>query len=86
MGPFDKSSDIYFARVRVGGKSICQEQRSRLVPMIPGTRQLLERLSTERPIEAAAEPVMKVRECQKAIDRAAKNIEMQRLCGVCGDN
>ncbi|HOC01255.1 MAG TPA: site-specific integrase [Verrucomicrobiota bacterium] len=51
----------------------------RRVPMIPDMRQLLERLRGERPDEQPATPVMKVRECQKAMDRAAKTTGMHRI-------
>ena len=51
----------------------------REVPMIPDMRQLLDRLRGERPDEAAETPVMRVRECQKAMDRAAKVIGMHRI-------
>jgi integrase len=51
----------------------------RRVPMIPDMRQLLERLRGERLGEEATTPVMKVRECQKAMDRAAKIAGMYRI-------
>jgi len=51
----------------------------REVPMIPDMRQLLERLRAERPGELAESPVMRVRECQKAINRAAKIVGMSRI-------
>lgn len=47
--------------------------------MIPDMRQLLERLRKERPDELATNAVMRVRECQKAMDRAAKVIGMHRI-------
>jgi integrase len=51
----------------------------REVPMIPDMVQLLQRLRTERPHELPETPVMRVRECQKAMDRAAKTISMHRI-------
>jgi len=51
----------------------------REVPMIPEMKQLLEKMRSERTREAFDKPVMRVRECQKAMDRAAKAIEMQRI-------
>jgi integrase len=51
----------------------------RSVPMIPDMVQLLKRLRTERPDEPPETPVMRVRECQKAMDRAAKAIGMHRI-------
>ena len=51
----------------------------REVPMIPDMRQLLERLRAERTDEPVETPVMRVHECQKAMDRAAKVIGMHRI-------
>jgi integrase len=53
----------------------------RRVPMIPDMRQLLERLKSERQGESQDQPVMRVRECQKSMDRAAKadGVKMARI-------
>jgi integrase len=51
----------------------------RRVPMIPDMLELLDRLRNERPGELAGNPVMRIRECQKAMDRAAKVIRMERI-------
>ncbi len=51
----------------------------REVPMIPDMRQLLERLRSERTDEPLETPVMRVRECQKAMDRAAKIVGKPRI-------
>lgn len=51
----------------------------RRVPMIPDMRRLLQKLRAERPGEASTTPVMKVREAQKAIDRAARATGMDRI-------
>ena len=51
----------------------------RRVPMIPDMRRLLERLKSERPGVAEGELVMRVRECQKAMDRAAGEVKMARI-------
>jgi integrase len=51
----------------------------RRVPMIPEMRALLQRLQAERQSEPPETPVMHVRECQKAMDRAAKLVKMQRI-------
>jgi integrase len=51
----------------------------RRVPMISDMRQLLERLKSERTAEPPETPVMRVRECQKAMDRAAKVVGMPRI-------
>jgi integrase len=51
----------------------------RRVPMIPDMIEILKRLRNERPGELAGNPVMRVRECQKAMDRAAKVVGMERI-------
>ena len=47
--------------------------------MIPDMRALLERLQSERPNESPQTPVMRIRECQKSMTRAARIVGMQRL-------
>ena len=51
----------------------------RVVPMIPDLRRLLERLKAARPNAQAADAVMMVNECQKAMDRAAELVGMKRI-------
>jgi integrase len=51
----------------------------RRVPMIPDMKRLLERLRGELPEAQKDEPVMQVRECQKAMNRAAKIVGMGRI-------
>jgi integrase len=51
----------------------------REVPMIPDMLELLTRLRRDRPVEPDDTPVMRVRECQKAMDRAATTIGMVRI-------
>lgn len=51
----------------------------RIVPMIADMRQLLERLRQDRPEAKPEHHVMEVRECQKAMDRAAKAIGIKRM-------
>jgi integrase len=51
----------------------------RRVPMIPDMRKLLERLKAENPDALPSHPVMRVRECQKAMNRAAKAVGMVRI-------
>jgi integrase len=51
----------------------------RRVPMIPDMIGLLERLRAERPDGLPGNSVMRVRECQKAMDRAAKVVGMARI-------
>ena len=50
----------------------------RLVPMIPELRALLTRLREERSGESNDSPVTRVRECQKAMDRAANLLAVPR--------
>lgn len=51
----------------------------REVPMIPEMRQMLERMRSDRASETAETGVMRVHECQKAMDRAATVVGMQRI-------
>ena len=51
----------------------------REVPMIPEMRQMLERMRSERAAETAETGVMRVHECQKAMNRAATVVGMQRI-------
>ncbi len=51
----------------------------RRVPMIPDMRKLLEKLKAECHNSIPSQPVMEVRECQKAMNRAAKVIGMARI-------
>ncbi|HEU6447028.1 MAG TPA: site-specific integrase [Verrucomicrobiae bacterium] len=52
---------------------------ARVVPMIPDMRNLLEQLQKENSDAKPNEPVMRVRECQKAMDNAAEKVEMPRI-------
>ena len=51
----------------------------REVPMIPEMRQMLERMCAERTEEPGDVGVMRVHECQKAMDSAAKRVGMKRI-------
>lgn len=51
----------------------------RVVPMNPNARPLFERMRAERPDEPDSHPVFQVRECQKAMTRAAKRVGMHRI-------
>ncbi|HXJ59829.1 MAG TPA: site-specific integrase [Verrucomicrobiae bacterium] len=51
----------------------------RAVPVIPDMRALLERLQNDRPDAQKTDPVMQVRECQRAMDSAAKKVGMPRI-------
>lgn len=52
---------------------------SRTVPMIGDMRHLLDRLRRERTKVKPTDFVMEVRECQKAMDRAAKVVGIKRI-------
>jgi integrase len=51
----------------------------RRVPMIDEMKALLEKLRLEAPNEPGSSGVMRVHECQKAMDRAAKEVGMIRI-------
>ena len=76
-------ADCDFARgkIVVRGDPVTGTKNSEIreVPMIPDMRRLLENLRIERGEEPAEAPVMRVRECQKAMDRAAKAVGMRRI-------
>lgn len=57
---------------------VTKNGRSRYVPMIAEARRLLERLAKEGTILPDA-PVLKVREAQKALDRAAQKARIVRM-------
>jgi integrase len=72
---FDKNAITVLGDKDTGTKN----REPRRVPMIPDMRILLERL---RGSDGASKPdsaVMKVKECQKAMDRASKQIGMFRI-------
>src|SRR5262249_45035638 len=51
----------------------------RIVPMIPEMQALLERIRLHRADPRPTDEVMKVKECQKSMDRASAQIGMPRL-------
>jgi len=51
----------------------------RRVPMIPDAQALLQRMRTERVGESLDAKVFRVRECQKALDRACKRVGTERI-------
>ena len=73
--------DFFRNKITVRGDPETGTKNSEIreVPMIPDMLQLLERLRAERPKIQPSDPVMKVRECQKAMDRAAKIVGMTRI-------
>jgi integrase len=74
MGP---KTDRYFARAKVGGKLIRQSLNTRevrWVPMNTAMITLLKRLRAERADEPPTAAVMRIQECQKAMDRACREL------------
>ena len=72
---FDKGEILVRGDAETGTKN----WSVRRVPMIAEMVKLLQRLRAERPDEPASQPVMRVRECQKAMERAAKVVGMTRI-------
>lgn len=61
-----------------GGKGRDDEEW-RLVPIIPAMEKLLDEIRQLHPEATKTDPVMAVRECQKAMNRAAKKVMMKRI-------
>lgn len=70
--------DVDFERERLHLR-ICKGGRPRYVPLIPDAKDLLVRMRADRKDEPASEPVLRVREAQKAIDAAAKKAGFARI-------
>lgn len=58
---------------------VTKNGKPRSVPMIPDMMALLQRIRALRPEAKPSDPVMRVRECQKAMDRAATLAGMKRI-------
>jgi integrase len=71
-------SDVDFDRGRIHLR-VTKNGKARYVPMIPDARTLLERLRKERADAGDEEPVLNVREAQKAMDHAAEKVGMSRI-------
>jgi integrase len=75
--------DVDFQReeIAVLGDAIhgTKNGEARRVPMIAEMKSLLEKLKAESPDAKPVSPVMKVNECQKAMDRAAREVGMKRI-------
>ena len=67
--------------ITVRGKPVIGTKNSEIrdVPMIPEMVQLLERLKAAHPNDKPEDLVMKARECQISMDRAAKIVGMPRI-------
>ncbi len=76
-------ADCDFAKgeivVRGDQETGTKNREVRRVPMIPDMRRLLERLRTERPEAEPGVRVMRVRECQGAINRACQALGVRRF-------
>jgi integrase len=73
--------DFAKAEITVRGEAETGTKNSeiRTLRMIPDMTNLLQRLRHERPQEAPTANVMQVKECQKAMDRAAKRVDMEQI-------
>ena len=56
-----------------------KNSETRIVPMIPDMRKVLERMRAERPDESPEAEVMRVWECQKSLDRATRLLKIKRI-------
>ena len=72
---FEKSEIVVRGDLETGTKN----RSIRRVPMIPEMAALLGRLKAERPDAKPDDRVMRVRECQGAMNRAAKALGMERI-------
>ena len=76
-------ADLNFAagEIRVSGdpEEGTKNGEVRYVPMIPQARQLFTRMLSERPGDDRTAKLFRVHECQKAMDRAAKQVGMVRV-------
>jgi integrase len=72
---FDKKEIIVRGDPETGTKN----WTIRRVPMIPDMLELLQRMRSDRPDQLPGNSVMRVHECQKAMDRAAKVVRMARI-------
>ena len=76
-----KHLDFERDRIRVVGhpEDATKNSEERTIPMIPEARELFSRMLAERPDEAPETPLFLVNEAQKAMDRAAKAVGMERI-------
>ena len=76
-----KDCDLTRNEIFVAGdpETATKNSETRRVPMIPACRELIERLLKARPNAKPDEPVLQVREAQKAMDRAGKIVGMERI-------
>jgi integrase len=72
---FDAGEIVVRGDARTGTKN----WELRRVPLIPDARALFERMRSDRPGESLDAKVFRVRECQKALDRACKKVGAARI-------
>ena len=65
--------------VRGDAKTGTKNWELRRVPLIPDARALFQRMRSERLGESLGAKVFRVRECQKALNRACKNVGTERI-------
>jgi integrase len=65
--------------VRGDAKTGTKNWELRRVPLIPDARALLQRMRSERPGESLDAKVFRVRECQKALNRACRKVGADRI-------
>ena len=56
-----------------------KDSETRVVPLIPELQSMLEKMRSERADGPIDTPIMRVHECQKSMDRAAKIVGMERI-------
>ncbi len=73
--------DFKGERIRVVGdpEDGTKNREERMIPMIPDAKALFRRMRADRPDEAAETLVFRVNEAQKAMDRAARLVGMERI-------
>lgn len=73
--------DVQKAELTIRGDAVTRTKNSeiRRVPMIPELQALLHKMRAERADEPVAESVLRVREAQKAMNRAAVRVGMTRI-------
>ena len=74
--------DVDFQRKQLlvrGGEAGTKNDEIRFVPFIPQLETMLIEMRKQRADEPLTAPVMRVRECQKSMDRSAKLIGMSRI-------
>jgi integrase len=79
---FGSDCDLINGRISIKGdpETGTKNWEVRTVPMISDMRRLLDRIRSERgEAEWPKQPVMRVRECQKAIDSACKKLGINRF-------